>query len=187
MIKGNKIAIGLLLIIMLCCGDDESSEDMMSQGLEIEDVILTDANGQGIGCYPECDDDWSDFGLNNIDALNFEDSIVVSTTETDGIDFISVYPNPFDDVQNLMVSSPHDYKLKLAIVDKNNEIKFQYAAKVSQSYSVVFNYEAVGIKHNELYRMYYRFLNADENVVFEGYGDIYGCDSPVDYIDCYPN
>ena len=169
-------------LILTSCGDDMKEPAV----LNIENVKLFDETGNAVGCYPECDDDWTNFVIGDIEALNFTDTLTNLSTSTEPVEFLFVYPNPFNDVQNIAVNSPDTYKLNIAIVDSMQTTLATYSLKINEFENIGLDYSFIGLNHNALYRMYYRITNANDVTIYEGFGDIIGCDTGVQILECYP-
>jgi hypothetical protein len=168
--------------------DEEKVETMeVIETLVFENVKLFDDNGLPIGCHPICDDDWEYIDISHEKILEWMAEQKSNAVSTDNINLFAVYPNPFNDIQSFAIQSPQEYLLKLEILDEDRNSYLQFSQIISKDYfNLSFNYENLGMENSKLYRVYYKILNANNSIIYQGYGDIFGCDIPTDYLSCYP-
>jgi hypothetical protein len=185
----NKFLLLVILFTLNSCGeDDDKMISEMPDPLKFENVKIFDANGLPLGCHPICDEDWTNFKIENTGVLNWDYLTLATSKATSPVEFFGVYPNPFNKIQAVYVNAPEEYQLLLEIIDEEANSYLQLSQKTNAgSFNLNLNYEGLGILNDKLYRVYYKIINADRITIFEGHGDIFGCEIPTDYLSCFPN
>jgi len=165
------------LLVNLGCGKDDENSDLIFEG-----VLKFDINGAGIGCFGECDEDWSNIQLSDdeLTYLDFVDNVDMTGAGNESVvEDVFVYPNPIANSgdQNFGYLGTGKVKLKLAVINKKKEVLFTEATALEYP-NFFFNISALAFadfERKEIYRMYYALYNEANTILFMGYGDISVC------------
>ena len=166
------------IAILLACNEDTDGP-MFGP---FEGVKLFDENGEPLGCYGPCGDDWTDTELSEEEMalLDFQDTITLSMGLEPGVDHFHPYPSPISNTGNMafFVDGQGAYKIKMNMVDEAGKsafkttIKIQNGGSVFQLSSNIFE----SLERKKIYRIYYIMLNHSDTKIYSGYGDFAICE-----------
>jgi hypothetical protein len=183
----------VLLIIGLFVGCTDDSDD----NIEIFDgVHLFDDNGNPLGCYGPCADDWGEIELTSEELthiLLLPDHIDLAAPQGAYM-FQSVKPFPIpirhDGDMFISVGCNQEVKFKMAIVS-NKGIRLAFLTeKVTQQNQTIALDDVffANVPLGEIVRMYYGYFDNNDSALYTGYGDLAVCRESYDgsdYKDCF--
>ena len=171
------------LFVFCGCGDDEMPPEVPVE-LIFEGVQMFDVNGSSIGCYNNCGNDWTSFGLTpeELAYLNFPDTInLAGAGNNSSTNRFYAFPNPIPNSGNMSVGAAGSgtSKLKIAVINKKGETKLSNSFLLfSGSNNFVLSSALfASFERKTLHRMYYAIYNEDNDILYSGYGDISVCES----------
>lgn len=164
------------------CGKDDDVVQEPDPKQVFEGVKLYDENGSPIGCFGDCDDDWTNFALEDSELafLDFTDTLDISNAASNtSINGFYIYPNPISNsgTQGWGVESVGVHKMKIAVVDECNETQFTHAFKIENGFNN-FNLSNVlyqDFERKKIYRIYYKLTDVNDSIIYQGYGDMSVC------------
>ena len=180
------ILLGLFLIAStVACIDEEvptPPQDPDPINLDISGVQMTDQNGQPIGCYGECGDDWTDTAL-TVDELSLISTVgnLPNASPTLGtVQMYPIYPNPIGNMGNMGISFETSGILvfKMVIVDTMGNIYVTHASETQDGFNTIQISDEVleGLERKTIYRIYYGFYDVTDAPIHTGYGDFGICE-----------
>ncbi len=183
----NKLKFLPLLIVLLiaACQDGETPPpppDPNPVNLEFTGVQMTDYVGQLIGCYGDCDDDWTDIALttNESDYLVSVGDIFNATPELGEVEMFPIYPNPIGNTGNMGIAFETTGKLifKMVVIDTMANVLITHASETQSGFNNIQISTEVfeGLERKTIYRMYYAFYDVTNAPVYTGYGDFGICE-----------
>lgn len=181
--------IFLIGLTFFSCEDAQVDDPMpMEEENEFifENVKLRDQNGEPIGCYIDCDDDFTNFALteDELAFLDFDDTISINGNSGNSgnsgiIEGIFTYPNPISNSGDvsIIVITTSAAKIKFAIVNQMKEVLFEHSFSTETSREIRLSADIFAdFPRKELHRLYYAAYNAANEIIFSGYGDIAVCE-----------
>ncbi len=170
--------LSVFLILNACKKDPQPGPDAC--------LKLYDTAGSAIGSTGDCsnDESWgeSTFTAQQTSFLSFTDNVSTTGTQEINVTGVQAYPIPvqLNSVLNFTLTTTDtnkSTKVKMAIVDSNNDIVDEIALTRVTGVPWQINLPDSRYKAEEYYRVYYQ-LSADGSPnYFEGYGDFLVCGS----------
>lgn len=181
-------AFVFLLVSVVSCVSDDSPELKNFSGVQ-----LFDENGNPLGCYGDCGDDWGNIPLSNdeLDYLDFTDFLVVpDSTGPFNPSAPRVLPVPMATSGELLMllGSERPTKFKMAIVSQDGEVRAFVATIIRSTNSglALDNAFFADVPRGEVVRMYYAYFDTMDNPIYTGYGDLGICPFDPPIIDVSP-
>lgn len=181
-------SLALITLLIVSCQEDEDPV------LEVfEGVQLFDENGNPIGCYEGCGDDWTESRLTATqrDYLTFTD--IISVPQSNGVINVT-HPRPFpiplanSGSMSMLFGADQPVKFKMAVVTSEGIRRAFFAMLVEntaeqvQFDNVFFN----DVPRGEVVRIYYAYFDHNNDIISEGFGDFGICDQDPPIVDVEP-
>lgn len=168
-----KITLILLLgfLIQACNRDKEPNNP---ETITISDITYRDINSIPGSIDPDdwtTETTWPTFITSKIlftDTLNY-------TWNNDSATFsnMAAYPNPCTNIFNLAVEATKPCIMKFIIVDGSASIQSQRTVRLQSGFNAMsLDVSAPNFLSNNLYRIYYAFLDKNKTIYLKGHGDI---------------
>jgi len=175
----------IFALLIIACQDDEtppSPPDPDPVDLTFTGIQLTDPNGVLIGCYNDCDDNWTNISL-TIDELNylaFDHNIPGATPELGEAEMYPIYPNPIGNTGDMNIAFETTGKLifKMVVIDTMGNALITHVSETEMGFNTIQLSSEVfeGLERKTIYRIYYAFYDVTSAPVYTGYGDFGICE-----------